>query len=399
MKIKMPLFGKATKSPVELVRVLKDSLLVLEKGGDGKKQEKAQEDVSKHLTSITVILSGSDSEQQSDILLAQLSQEMYNSGLLPLLLNNMNRIDFEVRKRVIYVQGVPPKNSKDLKRLNLWSFFLGNPVHINRNSLLQNFLQLWLFNIVLFQGKKDAAQIFNNVLRRQIGTRTPTVEYICTTPEIVFTLCRGYEHQEIALNCGTMLKECIRYEALAKIILYSDHFYDFFKYVEVSTFDIASDAFTTFKELLTRHKMLAAEFLEQNYDKVFLHYQQLLHSDNYVTKRQSLKLLGELLLDRHNFSVMTKYISNPDNLKLMMNMLKHKSKNIQFEAFHVFKVFVANPNKPKPILDILLRNQDKLVEFLSKFHTDRTEDEQFNDEKAYLIKQIKELKALPETSS
>jgi len=51
-----------------------------------------------------------------------------------------------------------------------------------------------------------------------------------------------------------------------------------------------------------------------------------------------LKLLGELLLDRHNFTVMTRYISNPDNLKLMMNMLKEKSRNIQFEAFHVFKV-------------------------------------------------------------
>ena len=50
------------------------------------------------------------------------------------------------------------------------------------------------------------------------------------------------------------------------------------------------------------------------------------------------KLLGELLLDRHNFTVMTRYISNPENLKLMMNMLKDKSRNIQFEAFHVFKV-------------------------------------------------------------
>ena len=55
-----------------------------------------------------------------------------------------------------------------------------------------------------------------------------------------------------------------------------------------------------------------------------------------------------------------------------------------------FQVFVANPNKPKPILDILLRNQDKLVDFLSKFHNDRSDDEQFNDEKAYLIKLIKE---------
>ena len=84
---------------------------------------------------------------------------------------------------------------------------------------------------------------------------------------------------------------------------------------------------------------MCAEFLEQHYERVFdEHYKQLLHSENYVTRRQSLKLLGELLLDRHNFSVMTKYISSPDNLKLMMNMLKERSRNIQFEAFHVFKV-------------------------------------------------------------
>nr|SVE75165.1 EOG090X07E2 [Daphnia dolichocephala] len=343
--IKMPLFGKSQKSPAEVVKALKEAMISLEKGD--KKVEKVQEDVSKNLLLIKNMLYGtSDSEPQTDIVVAQLSQELYNSGLLVLLTQHLSRVDFE--------------------------------------------------------GKKDVAQIFNNILRRQIGTRSPTVEYICTRPEILFTLVQGYEHQDIALNCGTMLRECARYEALAKILLYSEEFYNFFKFVEVSTFDIASDAFSTFKawfglliyyqELLTKHKILCAEFLEANYDKVFAHYQGLLNSENYVTRRQSLKLLGELLLDRHNFTVMTRYISNPDNLKLMMNMLKEKSRNIQFEAFHVFKVFVANPNKPKPILDILLRNQEKLVEFLTKFHTDRSEDEQFNDEKAYLIKQIKELR-------
>lgn len=63
----------------------------------------------------------------------------------------------------------------------------------------------------------------------------------------------SYEHQEIALNCGTMLRECARYEALAKIMLYSEDFYSFFRYVEVSTFDIASDAFSTFKVSLIFH--------------------------------------------------------------------------------------------------------------------------------------------------
>jgi calcium binding protein 39 len=44
-----------------------------------------------------------------------------------------------------------------------------------------------------------------------------------------------------------MLRECARYEALAKIMLHSEEFFNFFRYVEVSTFDIASDAFSTFK--------------------------------------------------------------------------------------------------------------------------------------------------------
>lgn len=66
-------------------------------------------------------------------------------------------------------------------------------------------------------------------------------------------------------------------------------------------------------------------------------------------------------------------------------------------GYSTMQVFVANPNKTPAILNILYKNQSKLVEFLSAFHTDRTEDEQFNDEKAYLIKQIKELQIDPQS--
>ena len=372
----MPIFGKSSKSPADVVRSLKDTLLVLESeelsiatvgapdaarrisatqvSGD-KKQKKVQEDLSKQLQNIKSLLLGSEasapvgaadigegsgSGSQSEIV-AQFSQEVYQSGLLLLLLRNLHRINFE--------------------------------------------------------GKKDVVQGFNILLHRQEGTRTPTVEYICTNPLIVFTLCRGYEEQDIALHCGNMLRECVKYEALAKALLYAEQFYDFFEYVQVSTFDIAADAFATFKDLLTKHKAIAADFLETNYETVFENYRKLLHSDNFVTMCQSLKLLGELLLDRQNFSVMTRYISNPASLKLVMNILKEKGRNIQFEAFHVFKVFVANPNKPKPILDILIRNREKLIDFLSNFQNDRNEDKQFNDEKEYLIKHIKELNSSPTT--
>lgn len=36
--------------------------------------------------------------------------------------------------------------------------------------------------------------------------------------------------------------------------------------------------------------MLSAEFLENNYERVFTSYQRLLNSENYVTRRQALKV-------------------------------------------------------------------------------------------------------------
>ena len=68
---------------------------------------------------------------------------------------------------------------------------------------------------------------------------------------------------------------------------------------------------------------------------------------------------------------MKRYVDNPTNLKTMMNLLIDNSRNIQFEAFHVFKVFVANPHKAKPIRDILQKNKEKLISFLLNFQNDR----------------------------
>ena len=35
------------------------------------------------------------------------------------------------------------------------------------------------------------------------------------------------------------------------------------------------------------------------------------------------------------------------------------------------QVFVANPNKTKPIVEILVGNKDKLLKYLTDFHSDK----------------------------
>ncbi|GAM24583.1 hypothetical protein SAMD00019534_077580 [Acytostelium subglobosum LB1] len=323
-------FNKKQKTPAELVKSIKECLSSIEKSGpNSKSSEKALEELSKSMQDIKKVLYGDGEHEPNAEQSAALCNEICSSDVIAQLINNLGKLEFEA--------------------------------------------------------KKDFAQIFNHLLRMK--SPRSTVEYIAKNADILNSLVKGYEQQDIALNCGTMLRECIKQEMLAKELLYSQNFWEFFNFVEMSNFDVASDTFATFKELLTKHKTLSAEFLERNYDQVFERYTVLLNSQNYVTRRQSIKLLGELLLDRSNFNIMTKYISSAANLKLMMNLLRDKSRSIQYEAFHVFKVFVANPNKTKPILDILSKNKEKLIVFLTQFHTDKEED-QFNDEKAFLLKQI-----------
>lgn len=75
-----------------------------------------------------------------------------------------------------------------------------------------------------YQARKDVGHIYNTLLRRSIGSRLPTVELIVNKPEIIFATLRGYADAEVALNTGMILKEMLRYEPLAKILLYSDQY-------------------------------------------------------------------------------------------------------------------------------------------------------------------------------
>ena len=101
---------------------------------------------------------------------------------------------------------------------------------------------------------------------------------------------------------------------------------------------VTADAFELLKVLLMGHGVLAARFIQNNYAAFVCHFNLLLQSNNYVTCRESIRLLGELLLLRENFSIMMSYISDRENLKILMNLLRCKRKRIQIEAFHLFKV-------------------------------------------------------------
>jgi calcium binding protein 39 len=130
--------------------------------------------------------------------------------------------------------------------------------------------------VLPFEARKDTAHIFNNLIRKNLEN---FADYVSENFEIVTKLVQGYSNPDAALSCGSMLRECIRYDDLAVKLLNSESLWHFFDdYVHFRNFEIASDSFNTLRDLLTtpRNKAISSSFLHTNYVPVMAHYEVLL---------------------------------------------------------------------------------------------------------------------------
>jgi calcium binding protein 39 len=389
----MRLFGK-TKSPKEIISNLRENLVIIQATGEtNQTPARSEKERTRAAAEVTRLLNSLKEQVSSAITAATTAS---SSAPLGGSLSSQRIANPDGGALAMGAGALPPSSldagaegsSGPSVRANETLAEVG--VELQSHDTL--YLLLSCMDRIDFESTKYVVDLFCLLIHRQVGESRPMLNYLCKNPRVLILILCGYEKSEHAIQYGTMLREAARHEELARLIIYSQDFYRLFKYVQGTTFDVSSDAFQSLRDLLTRHKVMVSKFLESNYVKFFEHYHLMINSENYVTKRQALKLLSELLLERANFSIMRRYIDDVENLKLIMNLLKAPEKQIAFEAFHCFKVFVANPNKTRQISSILLLNREKLVEFLTNFLPDRSEDVQFSDEKAYLIKTIRELK-------
>ncbi|KAM7492398.1 hypothetical protein LguiA_035319 [Lonicera macranthoides] len=330
------LFKSKPKTPPELVHQVRELLIYVTTTTETRqsKRDEKMSELSKLLLEIRTVLYGTDQSEPNSEACAKLTMEFFKDDTMRLLI------------------------------LALPKFGLG--------------------------ARQDTTHVIANLQRQRINSQTVASDYLEKNIDLIDVLVPGYEDSDVVLSYGAILRDCIRHQLVAKYVMESEHINKFFKYIQSPNFDIASDAAATFKELLTRHKSIVAEFLSNNYDWFFQEYSKLLESPNYITKRHAVKLLGAMLLDRSNCSVMVRFVSSLDNLRILMNLLRDPNKTIQLEAFHVFKLFAANQNKPPEIVNVLVVNRSKLLRFFADFNCDK-EDEQFEADKAQVVNEIETL--------
>lgn len=131
------------------------------------------------------------------------------------------------------------------------------------------------FSMLPFESRKSVALIFNSLMKRD----SSLAEYLLQQEHRVAInhLIGGYTDPDIALSCGSMIRESIRHDSLALYVLNNSELFDRFfdEFVCLPNFDVASDAFGTLKELLTtpNNRRIASEFMEEHYERVFVLYE------------------------------------------------------------------------------------------------------------------------------
>ena len=202
---------------------------------------------------------------------------------------------------------------------------------------------------------------------------------------------------DIALLCGSMLRSSLRHAPIYRWALSDPNcerlVYPFLDaHVHNPNFDVSSDALETVRVMLTgnasasaaaassssgggigtigdahaeenRQVMegIASDFLNRKYADVVddrVNRRCLSPDANYMTRRMTLQLLSSILLNRANYNVMMMYISSSRNLVTILCLLRDPSPHITLDAFQVFKIFVANPNKVSRLLRFLGARMD-----------------------------------------
>ncbi|XP_022135653.1 putative MO25-like protein At5g47540 [Momordica charantia] len=328
------LFKPKQRPPVELVRYTRELLIFIERNPEAREQKREEKisELTKAISQMRTVLYGNDVAEPNPEACAQLTQEFFKDDTFRLL-----------------IACIP--------RLNSGS-------------------------------RQCATHVIANLQQQQVKSRIIASEFFENNMDIMDILIPGYEDSDIALTYGAIARECIRHQSVARYVLESELLRKFFEYIQNPIFYIASDASATFRKLLTRHKSTVAGFLSKNYEWIFEEYHtQFLESTNYITKRHAVKLLGDILLDNSNSAVMVQYVSSLDNMRIAMNLLRDPNKTIQRDAFDVFKLFVANKNKPPDITGVLVANRTKLLRVLSDLKLEK-EDEGFEADKTQVMREI-----------
>jgi calcium binding protein 39 len=138
-----------------------------------------------------------------------------------------DRINLEIRNEVnaikVIVYGEQDNSSNDAATRAPDTYALET---VARALMAEEIMPLTIANLksIDFETRKDFVALFNYMVRHDLMAFATS--YLAHHSGLLYQIVDGYASTEIALNCGAMLRECVKVTELIRILLYGPVCFD-----------------------------------------------------------------------------------------------------------------------------------------------------------------------------
>jgi calcium binding protein 39 len=241
------------------------------------------------------------------------------------------------------------------------------------------------FNLILPEQRRQFTHIFTACMALQVGSAFPGLGCVSSHPDCVDRIMRLCDRPELSVYAGEMLRVCTKHEPLARMLHAPERLDRLLTHCAAPCFDVATDSFATFRELIL-NSPISDVYIKNNCQAIIDRLHGTLVGTNYAPCRQTLKLIGELIMAFEDFQ--NAYLTDEKNLITMMKLMLSPYRNISMEAFHIFRLFVVRENVPEPIVRILRKNSEKLAQLVQHL-LDQIDDDEIQREKELLLETLR----------
>lgn len=204
-----------------------------------------------------------------------------------------------------------------------------------------------------------------------------------------------FDNIAVGSTAHIIFRAClIRNRSFAEFILKNNYAIWFFQYLVDDNFDKIGPAFASFDIILNTYVDLSVEHISSNWTLYLLQFKILLHSNSYIILSYFLNILYKFLNCRECKNLMMKFIDDPENLVIIMNLLKSPKRRLSVGSYNIFKLFAMNARRSKYTLSVLKENKDTLLQLLTNYTVPDvpTNQEVIDDEHEQLLNEIRNIK-------
>jgi len=369
------------------------------------KMERAPLKLTSDISNIHIILYGDVDNDRTNVGDATKTvQRIINKDLIIKLIENLKYLEFDAKKQTSdilnyiirrcqqnkFYQHIKSKTNSMNGYNPIINALLTDYDHNKSNILYEmvrrkELTKMLLFDVKLYASQKSDCNYTSTSTSKSSSTPIPRAyptSPISTSSSLSINSSSDASFNSL-LSTSTVVTE---YDLVEKLIILSQD----------PCFNIASNAYRTLHQLLIfGHPSIVTKYLSLNHEKLTKNINKLIknESNGFFVQKQYLLLLRDILTNKGNYDVMIKYVSNKDNLAIIMTMMKkYKTNSISIEAYNIFKIFVANPKKERNVSIILWKNKQKLLDLLRNFHNKLADkNEAFSNERSILMQCLNDI--------